>query len=99
MPRAIFFVVANWTTGMLHLQLLVSHIGVECFTQAEQCEQSWFSHQVLTSRNVITTWWNGWYWGGLEYQIEHHLFPRLPRQSLAKIAPRVQKLCEEHNLP
>ena len=85
LPRLIFFVIAQWTCGCLHLQLLVSHIGVECFTQEEQCQQSWFSHQVLTSRNVFTTWWNSWYWGGLEYQIEHHLFPRLPRASLAKV--------------
>ena len=46
LPRVIFFVIAQWTCGCLHLQLLVSHIGVECFTQEEQFAQSWFSHQV-----------------------------------------------------
>lgn len=98
-PRIVFFCLANWTTGILHIQLLVSHIGVESFTQQEQQEQSWLSHQTLSSRNVTTTSWDTWYWGGLEYQIEHHLFPRLPRESLAKIAPRVEKLCNDCQLP
>lgn len=36
--------------------------------------------------------------GGLNYQIEHHLFPTLPRHNLAKIQSRVQSLCERHGL-
>ena len=36
--------------------------------------------------------------GGLNYQIEHHLFPTLPRHNLAKIQNRVQSLCERHGL-
>jgi len=36
--------------------------------------------------------------GGLNYQIEHHLFPTLPRHNLGKIQSRVQQLCEKHGL-
>ena len=98
-PRILFVCLSNWTTGILHIQLLVSHIGVESFTQEEQQQHSWLSHQVLSSRNVTTTAYAAWYWGGLEYQIEHHLFPRLPRESLRRIAPRVQQLCTDCHLP
>jgi fatty acid desaturase len=36
--------------------------------------------------------------GGLNYQIEHHLFPTLPRHNLAKIRTRVMELCRKHGL-
>ena len=39
------------------------------------------------------------YYGGLENQIEHHLFPLMPRHYLPKITARVKKLCEEHSVP
>ena len=36
--------------------------------------------------------------GGLNYQIEHHLFPTLPRHNLAKVQAAVQELCSKHGL-
>ena len=36
--------------------------------------------------------------GGLNYQIEHHLFPTLPRHNLGKVQQKVQALCEKHGL-
>ena len=36
--------------------------------------------------------------GGLNYQIEHHLFPTLPRHNLSKVQQKVQQLCEKHGL-
>ncbi|CAN1347294.1 Delta(8)-fatty-acid desaturase [Linum perenne] len=40
-----------------------------------------------------------WFHGGLQFQLEHHLFPRLPRCQLRKVLPVVQDLCKKHNLP
>ena len=52
--------------------------------------------QVLTSRNVnahpITDFW----YGGLNYQIEHHLFPRLPRNKLREAQPIIKDFCRTH---
>jgi fatty acid desaturase len=36
--------------------------------------------------------------GGLNRQIEHHLFPRFPPNRLRDIAPRVRAICEEHGV-
>jgi linoleoyl-CoA desaturase len=36
--------------------------------------------------------------GGLDRQIEHHLFPRLPPNRLREIAPRVKAICEAHGV-
>ena len=37
--------------------------------------------------------------GNLSHQIEHHLFPDLPSNRYAEIAPRVQEICERYGLP
>jgi fatty acid desaturase len=37
--------------------------------------------------------------GGLHVQIEHHLYPAVPRHNLEAIRPRVEALCKKHGLP
>lgn len=59
-----------------------------------------FLHQqVLSSRNVkshpITDFW----YGGLNYQIEHHLFPTIPRNNLGKAQQIVKAFCQEYDIP
>ena len=55
--------------------------------------------QVLTSRNVRGGWLVDYLLGGLNYQIEHHLFPSMPRPNLRRAQPIVREFCEQHNLP
>ena len=59
----------------------------------------WAVHQVETTvdfcpRNTILTW----ALGGLNYQIEHHLFPRLPHTLYPAIAPIVERNCLRHGV-
>jgi fatty acid desaturase len=54
--------------------------------------------QVLTARNVAGGRWIDLVYGGLNYQIEHHLFPAMPRNRLADAAPIVRAFCAEHGL-
>ncbi|SOD62734.1 Fatty acid desaturase [Streptomyces zhaozhouensis] len=49
--------------------------------------------QVLTSRNVRGGPFTDWMMGGLNYQIEHHLFPNMPRSNLRKAQPLVRDYC------
>jgi fatty acid desaturase len=51
--------------------------------------------QVLTSRNVRGGWFADVALGGLNYQIEHHLFPGMPSPNLGKAQPIVQQYCAE----
>jgi len=37
--------------------------------------------------------------GNLSHQIEHHLFPDLPSNRYAEVAPKVQEICKRYNLP
>ncbi len=51
--------------------------------------------QVLTSRNVRGGMFTDFALGGLNYQIEHHLFPNMPRASLRRAQPIVRSYCAE----
>jgi len=51
--------------------------------------------QVLTTRNVRGGWLTDLALGGLNYQIEHHLFPSMPRANLRKAQPIVREYCRD----
>jgi fatty acid desaturase len=55
--------------------------------------------QVLTSRNIRGGWWATWMFGGLNFQIEHHLFPSMPRTHLAKTRRIVKEYCASIGVP
>ena len=54
--------------------------------------------QVLTSRNVKSSPVNDFLYGGLNYQIEHHLFPSMPRNRLKEAQKIVRPFCREHSI-
>ncbi|MGN6679575.1 MAG: fatty acid desaturase family protein [Streptosporangiaceae bacterium] len=64
-----------------------------------QDEQDFLRRQVLTSRNISGNWFTDLALGGLNYQIEHHLFPSMPRPSLRRSHPLIREFCRLHGLP
>ena len=63
-----------------------------------------FTRQVMTSRNIMarTRWGNhvlAVVYGGLNYQVEHHLFPSMPRPNLHAVSQIVRNYCAEHQIP
>lgn len=59
-----------------------------------------FAHrQVITARNVNGGPLGSFLLGGLDYQIEHHLFPTMARPNLGRAKPYVRAFCAEHGLP
>jgi len=62
-------------------------------------DNDFLRRQVLTSRNVRGGWLVDFALGGLNYQIEHHLFPSMPRGSLPQAQPIVRAYCLQHGLP
>ncbi|MET0425872.1 MAG: acyl-CoA desaturase [Actinoplanes sp.] len=57
-------------------------------------DEDYLRKQVLTSRNVNGGWLTDAALGGLNYQIEHHLFPAMPTPNLKKAQPIVEAYCE-----
>jgi fatty acid desaturase len=62
-------------------------------------DEDYLRKQVLTSRNVHGGWLTDAALGGLNYQIEHHLFPGMPMPNLRKAQPIVQAYCGELGVP
>lgn len=63
-------------------------------------EDDWASHQMKTTANFAQkNWLLSWFVGGLNYQIEHHLFPNICHVHYKKIAPIIQQTAKEFNLP
>jgi fatty acid desaturase len=74
-----------------------NHKGMPTLTAAEQLD--FLRRQVLTSRNVRGGWFVDNLLGGLNHQIEHHLFPSMPRPNLAKSTPLIKQFCAERDIP
>ncbi|MET0303054.1 MAG: acyl-CoA desaturase [Microbacteriaceae bacterium] len=58
-----------------------------------------FSKQVRTSRNISGGWWATWLMGGLNYQVEHHLFPSMARPHLSKARDITRDYCATLDVP
>ena len=72
------------------------------FTEATQdkIESEWAVHQVKTTADFATD--NkliSWFVGGLNFQIEHHLFPRVSHVHYPVINKIVKETCEKYNIP
>ena len=60
---------------------------------------AWYAMEVAATNNFEVSRPISILCGGLDRQIEHHLFPRLPPERLRQIAPRVRAACEAHGIP
>jgi fatty acid desaturase len=61
-------------------------------------QSDFLRRQVLTARNVRGGRLVDLALGGLNYQIEHHLFPSMPRPNLRHAQPIVKEFCRQHDL-
>ena len=61
-------------------------------------EVDYLRRQVLTSRNVRGGWFTDLLLGGLNYQVEHHLFPSMPRPNLRRAQRIVRQYCQEQRI-
>jgi fatty acid desaturase len=96
--KAIVFILVH--QGLLGLYLGISfapnHKGMPVLEADDKVH--FLLRQVMTSRNVRGGVLVDVALGGLNYQIEHHLFPNMPRPNLRRARPIVQRFCLEHHL-
>ena len=74
-----------------------NHKGMPVLSATERLD--FLRRQVLTSRNVRGGRLTDFALGGLNYQIEHHLFPSMPRPNLRLARPVVRRFCAERGVP
>jgi fatty acid desaturase len=73
-----------------------NHKGMPPLSEDE--ERDYLRRQVLSSRNVRGGVFTDWLLGGLNYQVEHHLFPSMPRANLRRAKPIVEHFCTERGV-
>jgi len=76
------------------------HVGAKDYPAKARAggRARWYVMQAEAARNVELPAFASILFGGLDYQIEHHLFPRFPPNRLRKIAPRVRSACKAHGV-
>jgi fatty acid desaturase len=93
-----FLIVQQGLFGLyLGCSFAPNHKGMPTLTAADQLD--FLRRQVLTSRNVAGSRLVDFVLGGLNYQIEHHLFPNMPRPNLRRAQPLIRAFCQQHGLP
>jgi fatty acid desaturase len=74
-----------------------NHIGMRRLGDDE--DVSYLEQQVTTSRNITNPPVLDFYYGGLNSQIEHHLFPRVAHNRYRAMRPVVRAFCQERGIP
>ncbi|XP_062154235.1 delta(8)-fatty-acid desaturase 2 [Alnus glutinosa] len=95
----VMFVMASFAvTGIQHNQFTLNHFSADVYL-GHPNGNDWFEKQTGGTLDISCSPWMDWFFGGLQFQLEHHLFPRLPRGQLRNVSPIVEALCKKHNLP
>jgi fatty acid desaturase len=93
-----FFVIYNATAGFIMLSVFApNHKGMPQI--GKDTKISFLEQQIIVARNLRSNPLVEYVYLGLNYQIEHHLFPACPRNKLKKIRPYLLGIAEEHEIP
>jgi NADPH-dependent stearoyl-CoA 9-desaturase len=108
-PNFLANLTANLTANIVrnvwsHAVIFCGHFpdGTETFEEERlegETRGQWYVRQMLGSANLTGSKAMHLMTGNLSHQIEHHLFPDLPSNRYAEIAPRVQEICRRYGLP
>jgi fatty acid desaturase len=96
--QAVTFIVVNQAVLGLYLgcSFAPNHKGMPILGADDNLD--YLRRQVFTSRNVRGGRFLDAALGGLNYQIEHHLFPSMPCPNLRRARPLVRQFCAEHGI-
>jgi len=106
-----FFVLPSWSAALAFIFIseliggafianvvFMNHYACQQMTWNQGQTADFLQLQLNTTRNVEPSWFMNWFCGGLNLQIEHHLFPTMPRHNLLKVKSIVEQFCKENNL-
>ena len=97
--KAVAFIVVQQGLFGLYMgcSFAPNHKGMPVLAAGDRT--GFFRRQVLTSRNIRGGWLTDLALGGLNYQIEHHLFPSMPRPNLRRSQRLVEAFCRQQDVP
>jgi|SRR5579863_1839981 len=98
LPAVLFLLVHRALLGAyLGMTFATNHTGMPMLREGEQMD--FLRRQLLTARNLKAHRITDFLFGALSCQIEHHLFPNIPRKNLRQAATVVKAYCRERGLP
>lgn len=95
-PQSLYLLVVYHILFGIYMGVIFSpgHCGMPILSSENGFD--YIHEQISTTRNIMPGIYNDILYGGLNYQIEHHLFPTMPRKNLKSARELVKKFCREH---
>ena len=94
-PWLTLFVAGCWQ-GVLGWQLWGNHFMKPLVDIEEQKYLSWPKRQVEVNVNYKTSRWFDWFFGGMQFHMEHHAWPCMPRNRLRLVSKDLRALYKKH---
>jgi delta8-fatty-acid desaturase len=95
--RLVFLLVSHIVTMIVHVQITLSHFAMS--TADLGVRESFPQRMLRTTMDIACPEWLDFFHGGLQFQVVHHLFPRMPRHNLRRAQKYVMEYCEEVGIP
>lgn len=93
----IFHFVLSWVLAVV---FQLAHLTPEMQFEGVRTEDDWALHQLRTTADFATgSRLTTWFTGGLNHQIEHHLFPNVAHTHYCRLRPVVRLVAERHGVP
>lgn len=96
----LWFLVSHAIAGILHVQIVISHWCMETYSGHGYNDDTdeWYIQQFKTTMDIDCPAWFDWAHIGLQFQVEHHLYPLVPRHNLRKVKAMVKEICKKHDI-
>lgn len=104
LPWLVGFLTITFTCGLfISIVFQLAHVVEDTSfhsPEGQTVRQEWAVHQLTSTSNFATrSKFLYWLLGGLNFQIEHHLFPRISHIHYPQIGKLIKETCEEYNVP
>jgi len=95
--RFAFLMISHIVTSPVHVQITLSHFAMS--TSDLGPRESFPQKMLRTTMDVDCPPWLDFIHGGLQFQVIHHLYPRIPRHNLRRAQKLVIEFCDEVKIP
>ena len=98
--RLLFWYISHAFVGIVHVQIVISHFLMETPEEVryhKNNSESFYEYQLRTTLDIDCPWYMDWFHGGIQFQVGHHLFPRLPRHRLRHLRPKIEAIIAKYD--
>lgn len=94
----LWYLAAGFLEGILHVQLVISHLASPVEDKEAVKNSGWFRWQITSTYNITNPRWLDWFHGGLNFHMVHHSYPRMPRTRYVEAQKLIDQLCDKHGV-